>query len=778
MGSAPSRDSRLDLSSSGQQGQQSQQLREVDENELLASTTTTAANTTAANTTTDATNLEEKQQEKKKKKKKKISIYWKLGNKLRMRNYSLLRIFQFQETAEALVNLRSEAGVVQDETNDQEQVDVDEPKKKKKKRSKKHREVDESVAMEVDEHLVPSPMETANHDVDTSVIADPTVTALTDALSNVPDVQLQLPTGNNNIPQATPIDQSGLQHMVIPDQQIITEHLAAHMANTTSEQQPSEDMLEQRIMTELAMAGSDGFVAVNQNNEVDPAVGNAAASNKSAKKRKRTDIPLPMNELVDPQLMQLDEQAALVTATDFNDPNNKAKKRRRPGPLSDAIITQDVLEDDSIETAESAARRAYKRKTANPGEGKISWGATPSVSSPAMVNGGTFSLEERHTIDLALNEYCRVHNMSMEELKDRVWGNTRKKDEFWDTICNAVPNRSRASVYKHFDAELASLVAEKGNKWKDIGDALGRMGEDCRDRYRNYVKCGDNRGTDRWSEEEEALLRNTVMQHKEETKQIFLQEGKDLPSPEEEDAVLINWTCRYKWKKMLAQKEKVKAAPLGVTYVGGKKKRLTYDISAMLPGDRQWLLTQIRDSHATQENEIPWDMIAKYDKEVGIWTHKDLKNAYKKFREHIPHKRRPLNEIIKQLLQELESEYTPEIRKQRFIPNPDAVNISSQQSPPAVTSFEQQMFQMVTSGNPSGVDTGAPVAPMVPGVMVDPSLMEQGMVELQKMAGEALCAHAHSNGLRAQEAEDENDRELGKRLRGFIDENLALTPEA
>ncbi|CCX15057.1 Similar to DNA-binding protein REB1; acc. no. Q05950 [Pyronema omphalodes CBS 100304] len=687
-----------------------------------------------------------------------------------------------QETAEALVNLSSEAGVGKDKANDQEKAGAEETKKKKK-RSKKHRGVDESAMMDVEENLVPSQMEASNQNADTvdtsAVLADPTVAAFTDALSNVPEVQLQLPTGNN-IPQAVaPMDQSGLQDILIPDQQIITEHLAAHMAKMTHpapQQQPAEDMLEQRIMTELAMVSSDGFVPVNQSTGVDNLTASTAAANKSAQKRKRPNIPVPINPLVDPQLMQLDQQAALVTTADINDPNNRSKKRMlRPGPASDATILDEVLEEEDMpETPDNFARRAYKRKPANPGEGKISWDNTPSASTPVMVNGGTFSLEERHTIDMALNEYRKVHSMSMDELKDRVWGNTRKKDEFWDTICNSVPSRSRASVYKHVrrschifeqrakwtpeeDAELASLVAEKGNKWKDIGDALGRMGEDCRDRYRNYVKCGNNRGTDRWSEMEETLLRNTVEQHKEETRQIFLQEGKELPPPEKEDTVLINWTivsdkmenkrsriqCRYKWKKMLAQKEKVKAAPLGVTYVGGKKKRLTYDISAMLPGDKQWLLVQIRNSHATQENQIPWDLIAKYDKDVGIWTHKDLKNAYKKFREHIPHKRRPLAEILKQLLQEIENEHTPEARMQRFIPNPDVVNISAQEPSPAATLFEQQLFQMANAANTS----------------------EQVMVvELQLMAGAALNVH--------QEAEDENDRELGKRLRGFIDENM------
>ena len=86
----------------------------------------------------------------------------------------------------------------------------------------------------------------------------------------------------------------------------------------------------------------------------------------------------------------------------------------------------------------------------------------------------------------------------------------------------------------------------------------------------------------------------------------MIQQGREIPPPEEEDTVLINWTtvsekmfnkrsriqCRYKWKKMQAQKEKVKTAPIGVTYVGGKKKRINFNIQDMLPGDRQWLLYQ------------------------------------------------------------------------------------------------------------------------------------------------------------------------------------------
>ena len=61
-------------------------------------------------------------------------------------------------------------------------------------------------------------------------------------------------------------------------------------------------------------------------------------------------------------------------------------------------------------------------------------------------------------------------------------------------------------------------------------------------------------------------------------------------------------------------------------------------------------------------------------------------------------------------------------------------------------------------------------APAASGVVVDPSLVGQGL-DLQKMAGEAL--NAHSNGLREamqqqQDNEDESERELRKRLGGYI----------
>lgn len=145
-----------------------------------------------------------------------------------------------------------------------------------------------------------------------------------------------------------------------------------------------------------------------------------------------------------------------------------------------------------------------------------------------------------------------------------MWANERKKDNFWDEVSTALPHRTRASVYKHVrrvyhtyeqrgkwtaeeDNELRHFVEEFGMSWKTIGVHIGRMPEDCRDRWRNYVKCGQNRGQNKWSLEEE----NKLLQVVNEIKQFD-------PSAD------INWTvvsekiggvrsriqCRYKWNKI------------------------------------------------------------------------------------------------------------------------------------------------------------------------------------------------------------------------------------
>ncbi|KAK9368745.1 hypothetical protein V1509DRAFT_622676 [Lipomyces kononenkoae] len=187
-----------------------------------------------------------------------------------------------------------------------------------------------------------------------------------------------------------------------------------------------------------------------------------------------------------------------------------------------------------------------------------------SLPSLAVGNGGSFTADEINALEQFMSRYQAEHGLDYAALCRRVWANERKKDNFWDAVASALPHRTRASVYKHVrrkyhpyelrgkwssedDAALKRMVEMHGAQWKTIGRLIGRMPEDCRDRWRNYVKCGTNRGQNKWSVDEENKLIEVVNS---------IRFGD--PSAE------INWTavsekmggirsriqCRYKWKKL------------------------------------------------------------------------------------------------------------------------------------------------------------------------------------------------------------------------------------
>ena len=65
------------------------------------------------------------------------------------------------------------------------------------------------------------------------------------------------------------------------------------------------------------------------------------------------------------------------------------------------------------------------------------------------------------------------------------------------------------------DAErLLELHAERGNRWKEIGAALGRLPETCRDKYRDLA-LAQARQTGKWSPEEEGKLNELVTSYME-----------------------------------------------------------------------------------------------------------------------------------------------------------------------------------------------------------------------------------------------------------------------
>lgn len=620
------------------------------------------------------------------------------------------------------------------------------------------------------------------------------------------DVKVATPTpvpspSPSRSPSMSPVadNDATLQHAIqmqhldeIPDSdRIISQHLAAHMSKHALAPTPVPDLQD------VPMDDSQ-FTALDEDLLSEPALASPRKGKSKTYKRKRTSPVDDANKLVDPALRELDEAAAAAAAVLSDDGTySKKKKRRLP-----------------TKTAVKRAPRPRKPSALSDLSGDI-----PTVT------GGTFTLEERHAIDTHLHQYMAAHDLTHPELCTRVWSNDRKKDDFWESVCGVLPLRSRASIYKHVrrsyhvfeqrakwtpaeDEELARLVAEKGSSWKDVGEAMGRMGEDCRDRWRNYVKCGEGRGKDRWGEEEEGELRRVL---KDVLRGIKIRRGApddddaevDLDAPEVDGEEDINWTavselmgnrrsriqCRYKWNKMKQQKARqhgLTASRSPGVAAAARKRKLRAAPEDMLTGDHIWVIRTIRDSDVTEERAIDWDAMA--DHPDCIWTGRDIEKAYKALRSTLPHRRLPLPEILNRLLTELEG-CPEEAKALRY--QPDLTTPHPNESQPA-PHYQEPIYPntymnhaVVPPQNP------APVATMAYAqqhememAMVDPALIGQGgaasvisqgmQQDLEKTAGKAIliaqaavAAAAAKKGRGEDEdmdGEGDTERELRRRL--------------
>ncbi|KAF3931822.1 hypothetical protein ABW19_dt0201323 [Dactylella cylindrospora] len=140
----------------------------------------------------------------------------------------------------------------------------------------------------------------------------------------------------------------------------------------------------------------------------------------------------------------------------------------------------------------------------------------------AAYDKGSYTPEEDAIIHSVVDRYCAIQipRLTRAEFIKLVWLNDRHKTDFWNILMTNLTDRSRSSLYSHVrrlyndfperatwtpdqDKELARLVKERGTKWTLIGFSIHRMPDDCRDRWRNYLVCGDKMKKEKWSLEEE-----------------------------------------------------------------------------------------------------------------------------------------------------------------------------------------------------------------------------------------------------------------------------------
>ncbi|CCD22784.1 DNA-binding protein REB1 NDAI_0A06300 [Naumovozyma dairenensis CBS 421] len=139
----------------------------------------------------------------------------------------------------------------------------------------------------------------------------------------------------------------------------------------------------------------------------------------------------------------------------------------------------------------------------------------------------SFNKLEDVALETFVAAYEQIEGITRNQVCQRIWSNDRPRDNFWNNIYKVLPYRSNSSIYKHMrrkyhifnqrgkwteeeERQLAELCKDKEGQWSEIGKILNRMPEDCRDRWRNYVKCGSKRASNKWSEEEESLLKKII----------------------------------------------------------------------------------------------------------------------------------------------------------------------------------------------------------------------------------------------------------------------------
>ncbi|KAF2196621.1 hypothetical protein GQ43DRAFT_444958 [Delitschia confertaspora ATCC 74209] len=211
---------------------------------------------------------------------------------------------------------------------------------------------------------------------------------------------------------------------------------------------------------------------------------------------------------------------------------------------------------------------------------------------------GPWSQEEVDLLNAQITAYGEDNSMDREQLVDLVQykvtgkdgtdttaesdvGEKQKSHEFWAQLCAALPERTVTGIRRrarrtwhhyaargaHWQAEeddlLALLYKEYPNKWTLISPHLQRSPEDCRDRWRDYVRHGDARKVSSWDDEEVETLRQAVN----ECIQLALQKHKEEEGTNENynPTKDLNWElvsekvggtrsrlqCFYKWKKLL-----------------------------------------------------------------------------------------------------------------------------------------------------------------------------------------------------------------------------------
>ena len=354
-------------------------------------------------------------------------------------------------------------------------------------------------------------------------------------------------------------------------------------------------------------------------------------------------------------------------------PSTERRKRRLP--TGEAESSKVNGSGKSTQGRKSVvANRAVKAMTPKSSASKAKTPKSKTPKAPAgsqatpASKGHRLPASDVEEIDAAVKLYKEDNDLEEFDFNAIVQGDVANKEtvkQFWAYMSEQVPDVPKTKLQNHCrrnfhnfeargtwteeaDQDLRDAYERNPGKWKQIGAELNRFSEDCRDRWRNYLICGDKQKKATWDKEEEEQLRDVV-----EELLALIREGENREPDDfkEDDYNKLDWVrvsammghtrsrlqCSTKWKKIQEREDAGIEDPVAFRPISKAPWRLEdaeKNARKMKARDKLDLLYQIRETKAGSEGKIPWYQIQQ---ELGLKHRKmALRVCYRNLKEHVP----------------------------------------------------------------------------------------------------------------------------------------------
>ncbi|RHZ67805.1 hypothetical protein Glove_299g91 [Diversispora epigaea] len=248
---------------------------------------------------------------------------------------------------------------------------------------------------------------------------------------------------------------------------------------------------------------------------------------------------------------------------------------------------------------------------------------------------GKFTAEEDRKVKQALNDYKTLHNLDDDGIRDLIYGrNDTEHKKFWISIATQLGTRPIRTLALHVqrqyhpfnytgtwspeeDEELNRLVLIYHHDWTTIGYQMDRTGQQCRDRWRDYVEYQNEMHLGKWSNEEEEKLTNIIVDL---TKEHHADITTDWGIPwhvvsERMEHKRSHGQCSRKWRYSLRLKYELKN---GI-------------IAKWSDSDSYILVNKLLKCGAPEELEVNWEELIS-NENWGPWTPEVLKECWRRLK--------------------------------------------------------------------------------------------------------------------------------------------------